>query len=78
MNDAYETIISRTGTRHIVGPRRAAICNFTVRPDEALTEAEVVSDCQFCLDEWAGQQRKAEEEQRKAEEEAIGATGDAA
>jgi hypothetical protein len=64
------TIISRTGTRHIVGRpggivtahafRTTTLCGYGVRPEEALTEAEAVSDCQFCLEEEALRQREKE------------------
>jgi hypothetical protein len=56
-----QTIISRTGTRHIVGIPRGetsikthicrvtTYCGFGVRGEEALIEA--VRDCQFCRSE---------------------------
>ena len=54
-----ETIVSRTGTRHLVGRREkyhhhgrvSTWCWFGIRADEALTAADAVRDCQFCLDE---------------------------
>jgi hypothetical protein len=58
----YPTIVSHSGTRHIVGipPGQNAIrahvfrittlCGFGVRPKDAQSEA--TCDCQFCLKEW--------------------------
>jgi hypothetical protein len=58
---SQKTIISRTGTRHIVGfpagrgpiklhaGRISTLCDFGIRPDEVLEVA--VRDCEFCLRE---------------------------
>jgi hypothetical protein len=48
------TFVSRTGTRHIIGDwvsqaaqgRIAALCTFTIRPEDEPPAA--VRDCEFC------------------------------
>ena len=57
-------VISPSGTRHILGPRGATLCGFTVWPSEARTEAQAVRDCQFCIEEL---HEIAERERRKAQ-----------
>jgi hypothetical protein len=60
-----EMIVSRSGTRHIVGtppgfgPIRAhgfcttTVCGCGIRPEEALPLSEATRDCEFCLRELA-------------------------
>jgi hypothetical protein len=56
----YETMVSETGTRHVLakatalchqGRRKTALCGFGVLID--LVQMEVVRDCEFCLVELA-------------------------
>jgi hypothetical protein len=66
-----QTIVSYSGTRHVIGPpksgvdklhsgRIVALCGFAMRPDEGPLEA--VQDCIFCQDEVPAARRKAEEQ----------------
>jgi hypothetical protein len=66
----YNVIVSRSGTRHIVGSppgfrsvhahafRTTTLCGFGVKPEEALPLSQAVCDCPFCLAEAEGQRRK--------------------
>jgi hypothetical protein len=59
---SYEVIVSRSGTRHIVGRqvhqfRISTLCEFGIKPEEALLLSQAVCDCPFCLAEAEEQRR---------------------
>lgn len=70
----YKTIVSRNGTRHIVGVplgqrylsghrfRITCLCGWGANPND--TPAVAVRDCQFCLRELAEVKKRAENERQ--------------
>jgi hypothetical protein len=70
-------VISRSGTRHIVGRPRgglhsgriSTLCEFGIRPDDVLEIA--ARDCEFCLQELELIRRREEKQKVIAEEKLI-------
>ena len=59
-----DQVVSRSGTRHIVGPqssklhggRVSTLCGMGLRPGEG--PFELLRDCVFCREEWFDPRRK--------------------
>jgi hypothetical protein len=64
-------VVSRSGVRHIVrcwsasapirlhAGRISTLCDFGIKPEDALPDSAATCDCQFCLSEAASQDQPA-------------------